>query len=171
MISRISFLYKRFFWSAEKFARKQGVKIGKNCWIATRHFGSEPYLIEIGDHVQITDGVKFFTHGGAWIFRDRYPDLDVFGKISIGNNVYIGNNVLLMPGITIGSNVVIAAGAVVTKSFPDNVVIGSNPAKIIGTTDKLLESLLKKNMKVKGFSFDQKKAILLKSDDSKFIKK
>ncbi|WP_309367378.1 acyltransferase [Sphingobacterium sp.] len=171
MFSKILYLYKRFIWSPEKFARKSGVTIGKNCWIATRNFGSEPYLITIGDHVQITDGVKFFTHGGAWIFRDRYPTLDTFGKIVIGNNVYIGNNVLIMPGVTIGDNVVIAAGAVVTKSFPDNVVIGSNPAKVIGSTQHLLDRMLEKDMGVKGLTYDEKRKVLLETDGSRFIKK
>lgn len=46
----------------------------------------------------------------------------------IGSNVYIGNNALIMPGFTIGDNVLFAAGSVVTKSVPDNVVVvGSLP--------------------------------------------
>lgn len=65
MLRKFTFLYKRFFWSHEKYARSIGVSIGKDCWIRTRNFGSEPYLIKLGDHVQITDGVKFFTPGGA----------------------------------------------------------------------------------------------------------
>jgi len=34
-------------------------------------------------------------------------------------------------GVTIGRNAVVAAGAVVTKDVPDNVVVGGNPAKVI----------------------------------------
>lgn len=34
-------------------------------------------------------------------------------------------------GVTIGSNVIIAAGAVVTKDVPDNVLAGGVPAKIL----------------------------------------
>jgi serine acetyltransferase len=37
-----------------------------------------------------------------------------------------------MPGVVIGNNVIVAAGSVVTKSIPSNVVIAGNPAKIIG---------------------------------------
>src|SRR5690554_6087907 len=90
----------KYFYTPEVYAVKEGVKIGDNCYIATRAFGSEPYLIEIGNHVQITSGVKFFTHGGGWVFREEFPDLDTFGKIKIGNNVYIGNNALIMPGVS-----------------------------------------------------------------------
>jgi len=70
------------------YARKVGVEFGKGCVLSTRYWGSEPYLIEIGDHVHITSGVSFITHdGGVWVFREKVPDFDVFGKIVIGNNV------------------------------------------------------------------------------------
>lgn len=51
--------------------------------------------------------------------------------ITIGDNCWIGGSATIVPGVTLGNNVVVAAGAVVTKSFGDNVVIGGNPAKII----------------------------------------
>ena len=55
-----------------------------------------------------------------------------FGKpVTIGDNCWIGGSATIVPGVTLGNNVVVAAGAVVTKSFGDNVVIGGNPAKII----------------------------------------
>lgn len=47
----------------EKYARHIGVNIGKHCLIRTTWWTSEPYLITIGDHVQITDDVSFHTHG------------------------------------------------------------------------------------------------------------
>lgn len=51
--------------------------------------------------------------------------------ISIGRNVWIGDNVSIMPGVTLGDNVIVGANAVVTHSFPANVVIAGCPAKII----------------------------------------
>ena len=117
MISKIINFYRRKFWTPEKIARHIGVKIGHSSDIQIKSFGSEPYLIEIGNHVQITSGTKFFTHGAAWVLRDKYPEIDFFGKIKIGDNVYIGNDSLILPGVAIGSNVIIAAGSVVTKSF------------------------------------------------------
>lgn len=155
----------------ERFARTIGVSIGRRCSIRTRSFGSEPYLITIGDHVQITDGVKFFTHGGAWIFRDQYPNIDVFGKIKIGNNVYIGNNALILPGVTIGDNVIIGAGSIVTKSFESNVAIAGNPAKVIGNVETVLSNMLNYNMDLKNLSYSEKREFLLKADETKFIKK
>lgn len=56
-------------------------------------------------------------------------------KVVIGNNVFIGNNVTLLKGVEIGDNCVVASGAIVTKSFPENVVIGGCPAEIINKLD------------------------------------
>lgn len=71
MIKRILEYYRKSFWPAEKYARHIGVKIGKSCNIQIIAFGSEPYLIEIGDYVQVTTGTRFFTHGGAWVLRKK----------------------------------------------------------------------------------------------------
>jgi acetyltransferase-like isoleucine patch superfamily enzyme len=63
--------YRKLFWSKEKYARYKGVKIGQGCNIQTINWGTEPYLIEIGDNTQITKGVSFYTHGGSWVFRKK----------------------------------------------------------------------------------------------------
>jgi acetyltransferase-like isoleucine patch superfamily enzyme len=49
----------------------------------------------------------------------------------IGKNVWIGANATVLPGVTIGDGAIIAAGAVVTKEVPANVIVGGVPAKII----------------------------------------
>ncbi len=59
--------------------------------------------------------------------------------IDIGNDVFIGAHSVIRYGVKIGDNSVIAAGSVVTKDVPENSVVGGNPAKIIGTTDQLVE--------------------------------
>ena len=51
--------------------------------------------------------------------------------IKIGSNCWIGSKVTVLDGVTVGNGCVIAAGAVLTKSFPDHVVIGGVPAKIL----------------------------------------
>lgn len=70
IMSLLSNLYWRF-QSAKKYARHIGVTIGDNCLIATRRWSSEPYLITIGNHVQVTEGVWFHTHGGGQFYKGR----------------------------------------------------------------------------------------------------
>lgn len=123
-----------------KYWRKKGVTIGDNCEIQPKvDFGSEPYLIKIGNHVRINNDVLFITHdGGVWVLRnsiEEYNDIDLFGSISIGDNVHIGNRTIIMPGVKIGNNCIIACGSIVTKAVPNNSVVAGIPARIIETID------------------------------------
>lgn len=171
MIKKVLNKYRSLLWSPEKYARYLGVKVGVDCSIATKYFGSEPYLVEIGDHVQITSDVRFFTHGGGWVFRNKYPDFDSFGKIKIGNNVYIGNCAMIMPGVTVGNNVVIGAGSIVTKSIADNTIVAGNPARRIGEINELENRLIPFNINSKSLNYKEKKNLLLSLENSKFLKK
>ena len=134
--------------SPVKFSRRQGVRIGENCELRGRYpFGSEPYLISIGDHVRINSGVEFVTHdGSAWVLRGLagsskdYPhnlsNADIFGKIVIGNNVQINTNAIILPGVTVGDNCIIGAGAIVTKDIPSGSVAVGMPARVIETVEE-----------------------------------
>lgn len=128
----LAFIAKAGSSTRIKYWRRQGMKIGRNCLINNVNFSTEPYLIEIGDHVAIAAGTDFITHDGAiWCFREEMKNADVFGKIRIGNNVFIGNNCTILPGTTVGDNCIIGAGSVVRGSFPENSVIVGNPAKVV----------------------------------------
>ena len=89
--------YLRIF-SSKKYAKHIGVKFGKSCNFVRPNFGTEPYLITIGEHVTIAKDVYFITHDGAvWIFREDEPDIDLFGPITIGDNVMIGLGAKILP--------------------------------------------------------------------------
>lgn len=80
--------------------RERGLVIGRGCEILNGYeFGSEPYLVEIGDNVRITRGVSITTHdGGVWVLRHLYPelsDVDRFARVRIGDNCHIGLNATL----------------------------------------------------------------------------
>lgn len=171
MIKKLYSIYKRLFWDSEKYARCIGVKIGEDCNIQKVSFGSEPYLIDIGNHVQITSGTKIFTHGGGWVFRKQFPELDYFGKVTIKNNVYIGNNCMIMPGVTIGNDVIIGAGSVVTKSIPDGKIAAGNPARIVGETNDFVEKIKQYDVGSKGMNYEEKKKYLLSLGEDRFIRK
>lgn len=171
MLKRIINKLYFIFASPKVYAKRMGIRMGKDCLISTKKIPSESYLIEMGNHVQITEGVKMFTHGGGWVLREKYPDFDSFGKIYIGNNVYIGNNACIMPGVSIGDNVVIGASAVVTKSIPDNVVVAGNPARIVKSFADYEKTLLPFNLHCKGMSSIDKKKYLMTLKEEKFVKK
>jgi maltose O-acetyltransferase len=87
------------------------VRIGHNCFIAPR--------------------VSIFTAAHPLDAPTRIAGWE-FGKpVTIGDNVWIGGHAVINPGVKIGNNVVIAAGAVVTKDVPDNVVVAGVPARVI----------------------------------------
>ncbi|MEW2461736.1 acyltransferase [Microbacterium sp. K41] len=146
-------------------ARAMGVSVGERCrflGVSASTFGSEPYLISIGDHVTVTGDVRFVTHdGGVWVLRDRHPDLDVLAPISIGNNVFIGLRATILPGVTLGDDVVVAAGSMVTRSFGDGVVIGGVPARVIRTLEEYEAAAVAAGIRVKGMDPGEKRRTLV----------
>ena len=122
-----------------KYARKIGVKVGEDCrFVSPPKFGSEPWLIEIGNHVELTSDIVFLTHDGAtWVFRneEKYSQVLKYGKIIIKDNCFIGYGTTILPGVCIGPNSIVGAGSLVTKSIPSNEVWGGNPARFICTLE------------------------------------
>ncbi len=161
----------KHFMSPEAWARHIGVKIGKNCFINTRHWSSEPYLVTIGNNVAITPGVSIHTHGGGRTVRFKHPDFDVFGKVVIEDWAYIGYGAQIMPGVTIGEGALVAAGSVVTKSVAPHTVVGGNPARYICNVDDFYEKNKKYNLGTKNLNSQDKKRLLLSLPDDRFIRK
>ena len=144
-------------------AISQGMIVGNNIRIMGGvNFGSEPYLIEIGNDVTISFNVTFINHdGGTWAFRDidEYNDVIKYGRIRVGDRSFIGCNATILPGVTIGSRCVIGAGSVVTKDVPDGMVVAGNPARIITSTDEYARKSKEKmiSVDIKQYEIDKKK--------------
>jgi len=146
--------------------RERGeISMGLGCEVYNNvKFGSEPYLIKIGENVRITEGVRFITHdGGMWVLRKLglLENADKFDKIIIGNNVHIGINSIIMPGVEVGDNVVIGVNSVVTKSIPSNTIAAGVPAKIINS----IQGYYEKNKDIVDFTkklgYEEKKIYLI----------
>jgi len=141
--------YKVRFFLVKKLLRK----CGKNVIIKNKsHFGNGSRLI-IGDYSQLGQNsrlggeIKIGSHvlmGPDVVIMAVTHDISDLSKtmidptnpaihdsVVIGDNVWIGTRVIILPGVSIGSNSVIGSGAVVTKSFPKNSIIGGVPAKLI----------------------------------------
>lgn len=141
--------------SIETVRNKLGVLIGKTVDPTTTVF--PPFhtnlgqFINLGKHVFINHACSFLDMGGITLedqvligprvnlVTENHP-LDpstrrsmICQPILIKRNAWIGAGATILPGVTIGENAVVAAGAVVNKDVPDNVVVAGVPARPIRT--------------------------------------
>lgn len=110
------------------------VKVGKHVWIGpfTLLDGMGGGLT-IGDHCAISTGAQIYTHdtvlrslSGGQLPMHKAP-------VKIGNCCHIAPNVIIAAGVILGNRTLVAANSFVNKTFAeDNLILGGNPAKIIG---------------------------------------
>jgi len=128
-------------------AKNRGMKVGKNFNMPDKiYFGTEPYLIEIGDDVNIAAGVRFVNHGGTTTLLRKltgYENARIFGRIKIGNNSTIGINCVITHEVQIGNNCILGANSVLSQSMPDNTVFIGNPAQFLCTIEDYGDIVLK----------------------------
>lgn len=85
--------------------------------------------ITVEDDVMIGPGVCITSENHPVSAHDRKTLVP--GRVLIKRNAWIGGGATILPGVTIGENAVVAAGAVVTKDVPRNVVVAGIPARVI----------------------------------------
>lgn len=105
--------------------------LGEDCFINFNCTILDEAKVIIGNNAFLGPNVSIYTACHPLEADRRNQFVEWAEPVTIGNNVWIGGDVTILPGVSIGDNVVIGAGAVVTKNFPSNVVIGGNPAKVI----------------------------------------
>lgn len=89
--------------------------------------------VRLGDNCMLGPQVGIYTATHPLDPKQRNSGKESAQPITIGNNCWISGHATINPGVTLGDNVVVASGAVVTKSFGDNVVIAGVPARVIKT--------------------------------------
>jgi acetyltransferase-like isoleucine patch superfamily enzyme len=104
-------------------------KIGKNVFINFDCVFLDLGGITIEDNVLIAPKVSLLSEGHPVSPEERHSLVPK--SIHIKKNAWIGANATILQGVTIGENSVVAAGSVVSKDVPDNVIVGGAPAKII----------------------------------------
>jgi acetyltransferase-like isoleucine patch superfamily enzyme len=88
---------------------RNGIIIGRNVWIG-------PKVNLISMHHNMAE-------------YERYEKGD---PIVIGNDCWLATGVTVLAGVKLGNRVICAAGAVVTRSFPqDNIMLAGVPARIV----------------------------------------
>lgn len=93
------------------------------------------YFQNFNGHIHLGRGTYIAPNVGLITANHKIGALDEYeaGRdIVIGERCWIGMNAVILPGVTLGGDTIVAAGAVVTKSFPEGgVVLGGIPARII----------------------------------------
>lgn len=148
ILLKIDSLYHSFLNRASlEVAKYRGMKVGKSFNMPDKiYFGTEPYLIEIGDNVNIAGGVRFVNHGGTTTLLRKLPGYEearILGRIKIGNNCTIGLNCVIMQDVQIGNNCILGANSVLSQSMPDNTVFIGNPAQLLCTIEDYGDIVLK----------------------------
>ena len=104
----------------------KNIHIGKNVFINMGCKFQDQGGIYIGDGALIGHNVVLATLNHAMSPEDRASMIPA--PIRIGKRVWIGANATVLPGVTIGDGSIVAAGAVVTKDVPENIVVAGVPA-------------------------------------------
>lgn len=107
----------------------KNIRIGKNVFINFDCVFLDLGGITIEDNVLIAPKVSLLSEAHPLAANHRQNLVPA--PIHIKKGAWIGANATVLPGVTIGENSVVAAGSVVSKDVPDNVVVGGIPAKII----------------------------------------
>ncbi|MFK4751343.1 acyltransferase [Oceanobacter antarcticus] len=128
---------KKIWWFIHVVFR--GLILDVRIWYFRKILG-----MHIGKGVKISLNAKLDKTNpkGVYIDDDTYVAFDaailahdmsrlVHKDVKIGKRCFIGARSIILPGVNIGDEVVVAAGTVVTKDVPDNVVVAGNPAKVI----------------------------------------
>lgn len=109
------------------------IKIGDNVGIGEFSYIGGAGGVEIGNDTII--GQYLSCHPENHYFSDPSELIRLQGVsrkgIKVGGNCWVGAKVTFLDGSEVGNGCIVAAGAVVSGQFPDNVIIGGVPAKII----------------------------------------
>lgn len=122
---------KRGYVELQARTKKSSIRIGQrvafnnNCTILV--CGN----VSIGDCCRIGSEVEIIDFDGHGVPPNKRGNVGKIAPVHIGDNVWIGNRATILAGTIIGDNSIVAAGAVVKGIFPNNVIIGGVPAKII----------------------------------------
>lgn len=135
----------------QKLLKEMLGAVGENCYIEPPFhanwggknifFGNNVYAnfnltavddveIIVGDNVLFAPNVTLTTANHPIAPKLRAKGYQYCKKIVIKNNVWICSGAIILAGVTIGENSVIAAGSVVTKDIPANVVAMGIPCKV-----------------------------------------
>ena len=114
------------------------ISIGKYCLLTPGVRIASASKIVIGDGCMFANSAYISDADWHGLY-DRATPVGNTLPITLEENVWIGDRAVVGKGVKIGRNSIVAAGAVVVKDVPPNVVVGGNPAKVIKELDPKIE--------------------------------
>jgi acetyltransferase-like isoleucine patch superfamily enzyme len=105
------------------------IRVGRNVFVNQNCTFYDLGGLDIADDVMIGPNVSLITSGHP--LEPSRRRVTIAKPITIERNVWIGAGATIIGGVRVGENAVVAAGSVVTKTVPPNVLVGGNPARVI----------------------------------------
>jgi acetyltransferase-like isoleucine patch superfamily enzyme len=110
-------------WAQDHITIGNDVNIGGDCLIMDNDAHPHDYMLRRSTYSKEVGHEKFLK---------AIPT----APIQIDDDVWVGARCIILKGVHIGARSIIAAGSVVTKDIPSDVIAGGNPCKVIlPTTD------------------------------------
>lgn len=101
--------------------RARGVTIGEKVRLLGHIDSVNPHLVTVGDYAVLGAHSALLTHCPI---KGPQP-------VSVGAYSYLAYGALILPGVSIGAHCIVGAGAVVTRSVPDESIVAGNPARVL----------------------------------------
>jgi maltose O-acetyltransferase len=110
---------------------RRRVRFGDHCWINTGLRLDVGAAITLADHVVIGPDVMFVTSTHEYGGPDHRAGKLTAAPIAVEAGAWLGARCMILPGVTIGRGAVVAAGAVVHRDVPPNMLVGGVPARVL----------------------------------------
>jgi acetyltransferase-like isoleucine patch superfamily enzyme len=108
------------------------ITIGEGTYINRQTFIDASYKIVIGRNVGIGPRCYITDHDHGTAAGEMIMSQPLVSESTIiQDGVWLGAHVIVLKGVTIGENAVVAAGSIVTRDLPPNVIAEGRPARPI----------------------------------------
>lgn len=103
------------------------IRIGDRVFINSGTVLCSVVAVTIGDDVALANEVYLTDSDSHGVEGRKVKE----APITIGNGSWIGARAMILPGVNIGSRVLVAAGSIVSRDVPDDVLVAGNPARVV----------------------------------------
>jgi acetyltransferase-like isoleucine patch superfamily enzyme len=113
----------------------EGLIIGNNVGISQNCFIQVRGKVEIGSNVMFGPYVSIFSENHGYTDTDTPMIEQETARMGVilGDDIWVGSGAKILDGVTLGKGCIVAAGAIVTKSFPEYSIVGGIPAKLLSS--------------------------------------